>query len=122
VSEKTVINFQVKGEGPSGSSPAMFSNFLAVSQVGTEVQFEFVFLDLNLLAGMLEQLKAAGAGTTPTVEGKTVAKVVMPAAVFAQMKGHFDRIYNALAQEGIPPKPSEDKKDERHSTSNARLS
>lgn len=118
MSEKTIVNFQVKGEGPSGPAPALFSNFLAVSQVGTEVQFEFVFLDLNLLAGMLEQLKAAGATTTPTVEGKTVAKVVMPAAVFAQMKAHFDKIYNALAQEGIPPIPSEEKKDERHSTSN----
>ena len=119
MSEKTTVNFQVKGEGPGGQAQALFSNFLAVSQVGTEVQFEFVFLDLNLLAGMLEQLKAAGAGsitTSPTVEGKTVAKVVMPAAVFAQMKEHFDKIYNALAQEGIPPK-AEEKKDERHSTS-----
>ena len=117
MSEKTIVNFQVKGEGPGGSAPALFSNFLAVSQVGTEVQFEFVFLDLNLLAGMIEQLKAAGATTTQTVDGKTVAKVVMPAAVFAQMKEHFDKIYSALAEQGMLPKVSEDKKDERHSTS-----
>jgi hypothetical protein len=117
VSEKTILNFQVKGEAQSGGTPALFSNFLAVSQVGTEVQFEFVFLDLNLLAGMIAQQKAAGGTGVPVIEGKTAARVVMPAAVFAQMKEHFDNIFNALAQEGIFPKAAlEDKKDERHST------
>jgi hypothetical protein len=117
VSEKTILNFQVKGEGPGSTVPALFSNFLAVSQVGTEVQFEFVFLDLNLLATMIDKLKAAGATTTSTVDGKTVARVVMPAAVFVQMKDHFDKIFGVLAQEGILPKVSEDKKNERPSTS-----
>jgi hypothetical protein len=119
VSEKTILNFQVKGEVPRTAVPALFSNFLAVSQVGTEVQFEFVFLDLNVLATTIEQMKAAGATVPPIVEGKTAAKVVMPAAVFVQMKEHFDRIFNALAQEGIVPKVPEDKgKDGLHSTSN----
>jgi hypothetical protein len=118
VSQKTVLNFQVKGEGQGAGTPALFSNFLAVSQVGTEVQFEFVFLDLNVLAVMIEQLKGAGVTVPPTVDGKTVAKVVMPAAVFAQMKEHFDKIFSALAQEGILPRASEETKDERHSTSN----
>jgi len=119
VSEKTILNFQVKGEAQGGGLPALFSNFLAVSQVGTEVQFEFIFLDLNLLASMIEQLKTAGATTTaPAIEGKTVARVVMPAAVFAQMKEHFEKIFSALAQEGIVSNVSEGKKDERHSTSN----
>lgn len=116
MSEKTILNFQVKGEGQGSTTPALFSNFLAVSQVGTEVQFEFVFLDLNVLASMIEQLKAGGATTTPTVDGKTVAKVVMPAAVFVQMKEHFDKIFAALGQEGILPKV--EKKDELRSTSN----
>src|SRR5258706_161320 len=57
--------------------------------------------------------------TTLRVDGKSVAKVIMPAAVFVQMKEHFDKVFNALAQEGIVPKLPEDKgKDERHSTSN----
>jgi hypothetical protein len=121
VSEKTILNFQVKGELPREAVPALFSNFLAFSQVGTEVQFEFIFLDLNLLATMIEQIKAAGgATTTSSVEGKTVAKVIMPAAVFVQMKEHFDKIFNALAQEGIVPKVPENKgKDERHSASSS---
>jgi hypothetical protein len=104
---KTIVNFQVKGEGPSGPAPALFSNFLAVSQVGTEVQFEFVFLDLNVLAEMLEKAKTEASTTRPTIDGKTVAKVVMPAAVFAQMKEHFDKILSALAQEGSPSKAPE---------------
>lgn len=122
MSEKTVVNFEVKGEGPGGPVPALFSNFLAVSQVGTEVQFEFVYLDLNLLAQMIEAVKAVGAVATarPTIDGKTVAKVVMPAAVFAQVKEQFDKIYNALAQQGIPPNPPEEKENERHSTSPTR--
>ena len=111
MAEKSIVNFQVKGEGPAGTAPALFSNFVAVSQVGTEVQFEFVFLDLNLLASMLEKSRTAGATSTPpTVEGKTIAKVVMPAAVFAQLKEHFDRIYNSLAQEGIPSGVPEEQK------------
>jgi hypothetical protein len=118
VSEKGILNFQVKGEPQGGGIPALFSNFVAVSQVGTEVQFEFVFLDLNLLAGLIEQSKIGGLTTVPTLDGKTVARVVMPAAVFAQMKEHFDKIFSALAQEGISPKAAEEKKDERHSPSN----
>jgi hypothetical protein len=117
VSDKTILNFQVKGEVQGGGIPTLFSNFLAVSQVGTEVQFEFVFLDLNVLAGMIEQFKASGVTPNPSVEGKTVARVVMPAAVFVQMREHFDKIFGVLAQEGILPKVSENKKDERHSTS-----
>jgi hypothetical protein len=118
VSEKTVLNFQVKGEGQGSSLPALFSNFLAVSQVGTEVQFEFVFLDLNLLATMIEQRKTAGAtNAVVAIDGKTVAKVIIPAAVFAQVKEHFDRIFSALTQEGVLPRVSEENKNERHSTS-----
>jgi hypothetical protein len=111
VSEKAILNFQVTGDAPRAAGPALFSNFLAVSQVGTEVQFEFVFLDLNLLAGMIAQQKAAGATPVPTVEGKTVAKVIMPAAVFVQLKEHFDKIFAALAQEGIAAKAVEAKND-----------
>jgi hypothetical protein len=117
VAEKAILNFRVQGEPPTGGAAPLFSNFLAVSQVGTEVQFEFVFLDLNMLATKIEVVKAAGAQATPgNIEGKTVAKIIMPAAVFVQMKEHFDKILNALAQEGIYKVP-EEKIDERTSTS-----
>jgi hypothetical protein len=98
---KKVVQFQVTGQAES--APASFSNFMAVSQVGTEVQFEFVFLDLNVLATRIEQSKEEATSTTLTVDGRTVAKVVMPAAVFAQMKEQLDKIFNALGREGIFP-------------------
>jgi hypothetical protein len=115
VAEKSILNFRVQGEPPTGGTLPLFSNFLAVCQVGTEVQFEFVFLDLNMLASKIEVVKAAGAQTTPSnIEGKTVAKIIMPAAVFVQMKEHFDKILGALEQNG---KASEGKADELRGTS-----
>jgi hypothetical protein len=65
VSEKAILNFRVAGEAQSAGPPALFSNFVAVSQVGTEVQFEFVFLNLNVLATMIGQDQVSGS----TLEG-----------------------------------------------------
>ncbi len=94
--EPKIVNFKVKGELPVGTVPALYSNFLAVSQVGNEVQFEFIFLDLNLVAVLMQQLKASNITVTPEVEGKTVAKIVMPASTFVQLREHFDKIFQAL--------------------------
>lgn len=78
--------------------PALFSNFLAISRVGTEVQFEFVFLDLNHLAVELEKAKVEKADTPLTMMGKTVAKVVMPAASFIQLKEHINVLFKAIEE------------------------
>jgi hypothetical protein len=99
VSQPKVQTFQVKGEPPVQAVPALYSNFVGVSRVGTDVQFEFVFLDLNYLAVMLEQLKASDVTVSPEIEGKTVAKVVMPAATFIQMQGQLEKIFAALKAE-----------------------
>lgn len=109
MSEKKVQNFKVKGEPPVEAVSALYSNFLGVSRVGTEVQFEFVFLDLNYMAQMLEQLKAADVTVTPEVEGKTVAKVVMPAVAFMQLHEQFATIFAALKAELpiVPEVPNE---------------
>ena len=71
---------------PNEAVSALFSNFLSLSRVGTEVQFEFIFLDLNNLAVMLNQLKQEEAKQSPIVKGKTIAKLVMPAASFYSVK------------------------------------
>ncbi len=104
VSEPKIQNFKVKGEPPVQAVPALYSNFLAVSRVGTDVQFEFVFLDLNYMAVMLEQLKGADVTVTPEVEGKTVAKVVMPAVTFVQLQEQLEMIFAALKAE-LPKVP-----------------
>jgi hypothetical protein len=102
VSDQKVQNFKVRGEPPLQAAPALYSNFLGLSRVGTEVQFEFVFLDLNYMALLLDQLKSSETTVTTDVEGKTVAKVVMPAAVFLQLYEQFEMIFTALKAE-LPP-------------------
>lgn len=104
MSERKVQNFKVRGEAPVQAVPALYSNFLGVSRVGTDVQFEFVFLDLNFMAQMLEQLKASDVTVAPEVEGKTVAKVVMPAVTFIQLRDQFEKIFAALKAE-LPDVP-----------------
>jgi hypothetical protein len=103
--KQKLLNFRVKGEAPLNAVAALYSNFLAVSRVGTDVQFEFVFLDLNYMAVMLEQLKAADNVTVvPEVEGKTVAKLVMPAATFMQVHEQLEAIFAGLKAE-LPAMP-----------------
>ena len=104
MSEQKVINFKVKGEPAVQAVPALYSNFLAISRVGTDVQFEFVFLDLNYMAMMLEQFKAADVTVAPEVEGKTVAKVVMPGVTFVQSWEQLEKIFTALKAE-LPKVP-----------------
>jgi hypothetical protein len=109
VSEQKILNFRVTGQSPVDAVSALYSNFLAVSQVGTDVQFEFIFLDLNLVAGVLKQLKEVENPTVPELQGKTVSKIVMPAANFLQLREHFENLFRAL--EGIVPKAAEAKND-----------
>jgi len=88
------LTVQVKGEEPLSAPPALFSNFLGISRVALDVQFEFIFLDLNQLAQILQQQPGkdkTGAPIGP-VEGQTVAKVIMPAAAFVQLKEHISRL------------------------------
>jgi hypothetical protein len=114
VSDQKVQNFTVKGEPPLQAVPALYSNFLGLSRVGTEVQFEFVYLDLNYMAALLEQLKTKDAIGPTEVEGKTVSKIVMPAVVFLQLYDQFEKIFTALKAE-LPKVP--EVLDERRTTS-----
>lgn len=104
MSEERIQNFKVRGEPPLQAVPALYSNFLAVSRVGTDVQFEFVFLDLNYLAQVIEQLKGSDVTVTPEIEGKTVAKVVMPAVTFVQFREQLEKVFAALKAE-LPAVP-----------------
>jgi hypothetical protein len=99
--EQKILNLRVKGEDPVQAVSALYSNFLAVSRVGTDVQFEFIFLDLNLVATILEQLKKIENPNVPELQGKTVAKIVMPAATFLQLREHFENLFRAL-EEVVP--------------------
>jgi hypothetical protein len=93
------ILLQVKGEEPLNAPPALFGNFLSVARVGTDVQFEFVFVDLNVLAQLIQGAPQTASPTGAPVTGQTVAKVIMPAASFVQLKAHLAQIFSDIEKE-----------------------
>lgn len=99
VPEQHVVLLTVKKDEHSALTPALFSNFLQISRVATEVQFEFVFVDVSDLAQALQKAKESEPGKDCVVHGRTVAKVVLPALNFMQVKEHIYGILNAVEQE-----------------------
>ena len=100
---------QVKGEEPINAPPALFSNFLAISRVATDVQLEFVFLDLNQLALILQSRKGEGGeAPMPLVAGQTVAKIIMPAAAFVQLREHLLRVMADIQKDMAQFKETQD--------------
>lgn len=89
------LNISVVGEDPLVAAKPTFANFVAISHVGTEVQFEFIFLDLNQVAQKIERLrKGATSDGAEVIEGRTVSKVVVPVASFVQLKAHLMRMFD----------------------------
>jgi len=100
---------QVTGQPPLEAVPAYFSNFLGIARVGTEVQFEFIFVDINQLATMVQSAKDAENTETPrqAVVGQTVVKVVMPAQSFIQLQSHLETIFKDIRAELEKQQPGE---------------
>ena len=87
---------QVQGEDPINSPPALFSNFLGIARVANDVQFEFVFLDLNQVVQVIN----GGQGQTPLpVKGQTVAKIIMPATAVIQLKDHLMKLMSDIEKD-----------------------
>jgi hypothetical protein len=105
-----MLMIQVAGQPPLEAVPALFSNFVGISRVGAEVQLEFIFLDLNQVATMIQDAeKANSTEPLPPATGKTVVKIVMPSASFVQLRPHLEKIFKdiekdmeALQQGGNP--------------------
>jgi hypothetical protein len=94
------VELKVKLEDPvTLSLPTLFANHVAISRAGTEVQFEFVAMDINVLAMKLAQLQSGEAEGPVELSGKTVAKVVVPLHFFMQLEGHLEQIFSAIRQE-----------------------
>ncbi len=94
------VELKVKLEDPVALSlPTLFANHVAISRAGTEVQFEFVAMDINVLATKLAQLQSGEAEGPVELSGKTVAKVVVPLHFFMQLEGHLEEIFSAIRQE-----------------------
>jgi hypothetical protein len=92
--KKDLLMIKVQGEPPMQAPPALYSNFLGIARVATDVQFEFVFLDLNQVAQIIQGGQEAAA--TSPVTGQTVAKIIMPAAAFVQLKDHIVQVMSDI--------------------------
>jgi hypothetical protein len=100
---------QVTGQPPLETDPALFCNFVGISRVASEVQFEFIFLDLNQVAQMLQSADKAEntSATLPPIAGKTVVKVIMPSASFVQLKPHLEKIFTDIQNEMHDTEPGD---------------
>lgn len=94
------VEIKVKLEDPTKLSiPTLFANHVAISRAGTEVQLEFVALDINVLAGKLAELQSGEAEGPVELSGKTVAKVVVPLHAFMQLEGHLGQMFASVKEE-----------------------
>lgn len=109
---KKQLEFKVVGEDPRVCGAPVFSNYVGISHAGREVQFEFMFLDINLVA---QQIQSA---TDPAVqeaepkvfEAKTVAKIVVPSWAFTQLREHLNGIFEKLAVQDEQEETSKERK------------
>jgi len=87
----------VTGDDPvTAATVPIFANFVAISHAGAEVQFEFIFLDLNEIA---KAFAGKGKEDEPlNFRGKTVTKVIVPVANFVQLKDHLDGMFARLEE------------------------
>jgi len=67
------LKVKIAGQQPLEAPPPWFSNFVAISRVGGEVQCEFIFADINQLANIIRDKQQSGEAVEIT--GKTVAKI-----------------------------------------------
>jgi hypothetical protein len=115
--DERILQFSVSGEDPLDATNPLFANFVGVSHAGTEVQFEFVFMDLNQIAQTAQKIQSGGHKAPEKLEfkGKTVAKVIVPVAVFIQLKDHLNAMLQKL--EGIANAAQQEETQERRSAS-----
>jgi hypothetical protein len=97
----------VTGEDPRVAASPVFANFVAVSQVGTEVQFEFIFLDLAQLAQKFDRVKVGDDVPDSDMQGKTVGKIIVPVSSFLQLKEHLLSLFQKLEVTADESRPKE---------------
>jgi len=106
------LQFKVVGEDPRACAAPLFSNFVGISHSGKEVQFEFLFLDINVVAQQLQTEPEAEAEVIEPkpFEAKTVAKVVVPSWAFMQLREHLNTIFEKLAVQDEQEEASKERK------------
>jgi hypothetical protein len=96
--ERKQLLLNIRGEDPLQAASPYFSNFVSISRLGTDVQLEFIFVDINRLALLTESAKKSENFGPQEITGKTVAKIVMPGLSFVQLKDHLDVVFKALKE------------------------
>jgi len=91
------VNLTVQFQDPVDAPPPYFSNHVAISRAATEVQFEFVFIDLNRIATAIRDREQHPEGTQ--IAGRTIAKVIVPLNVFLQLEDHVTQMFEAIKAE-----------------------
>jgi len=111
------VTFRVVGEDPLLAQSPLFGNFVAISHAGNEVQFEFIYLDINELAKRFGQPEEddrpdLNPEQTMNVElrGKTVAKVILPVSSFVQLEEHLKGLFQRFREAAAK---TEDAREER---------
>jgi hypothetical protein len=99
VSEQQIILLDVGKDEKSIRIYPSFANFMQVSRVATEVQLEFLFVDVGQLALTLQKAKECPTEEPQKMLGLSVAKVVMPALNFVQQREHINQIFDAIEKE-----------------------
>jgi hypothetical protein len=90
---------EVRTDDRLPSLPAAFGNFLQISRLATEVQFEFLFVDINTIAVAIEKAKKSPEEESVKVLGTPVAKVVVPALSLMQVKEHIVQMFDVIEKE-----------------------
>ncbi|SRR5216684_5949648 len=93
------VRFNVVFEEPRAGAVPLFSNHVGISRAGTEVQFEFAFLDINAIATILRSQKERSDPSPIDINGKSVAKIVMPLHAFLQLKEHLQGMFADIEKE-----------------------
>ena len=110
----TTGTITLRGDDPLRAVAPTFANFLAVSHVGTEVQLEFIYLDINVIAQQIDKVKQEGAPAHVKLQGKTVAKLVMPISSFLQLKAHLLQMFETLEGSGDEGQPKKETRKRSH--------
>jgi hypothetical protein len=93
------VTLKVQYGDPKESPSPLYSNHVGISRVGTEVQFEFVFVDINKIALRLQDGPSSDDSGAVEVQGNTVAKLILPLHVFIQMESHLQMMFESLRNE-----------------------
>lgn len=96
MTEEARILLEVKSDERFTPLTPVFSNFVQISRVATDVQFEFLFVDINTVATSLQKAGESSEGEPIRVQGMPVAKLVMPALSFIQVKDHLNHLFEDI--------------------------